>query len=151
MAGNIVYFSIEKNIRCAVFQLTIKNQWFLLVFHAASFCGPGYPQTYLTYIMEVFKKPKYLRIFVPFSALIIINFRNHFKMLNFPSFFQVFVTLQAINWEKTAHCSMFFPHRVFMSQKVFFKKKSYLIHLPSQPRNCYKFKIHSCTMFLIIR
>lgn len=121
-------------------------------FHATILCELVYTETYQAYIMEVSKKSKYFRTLAHFSLFIKNRFlKDCFKMLNFPSFFKVFRMLQRANREKTAHCSMFFPHREFMSQKIFFKKEGYLLCLPGQPRNCYKFKIHSCTMFLIIR
>lgn len=122
----------------------------MFAFHVITLCGLVYLKLNLAYIMEVSKQSKHFRTLVHFPPTQNNRcLKDHFKMLNFPSFFIAFGMLQTIK-KRQLIVLRFFPHREFMSQKIFLKKGGYLICLLGQHRNCYKFKIHSCPESLII-
>lgn len=69
----------------------------MFALHVITLCGLVYLKLNLAYIMEVSKQSKYFRTLVHFPPT--QNNRcqkDHFKMLNFPSFFIAFGMLQAI-------------------------------------------------------
>lgn len=130
--NNCPFFFCKHHIQWAAFLAGYSNQWLMLVFQAP--CSAGWSiQTYLAYITEVSKPSNCLSTLVSFPTRHDRFLKDHLNMLNFPFFVKVFGTLWAINWEKTAHCSMFFPPTENLYLKRYFFKKEKLFNMSPWP------------------
>lgn len=86
-------------------------------------CSAGWSIPGLPRLLTSWKFPNSLTalgLWFPFPARHDRFLKDHLKMLNFPFFVKVFGALWAVNGEKTAHCSMFFPPKENLCLKRYF-------------------------------